>query len=141
MLAVNLNPTLLHATTGTGLLNGRSEELLGQFVREFPGSDKQRNSVCIATKLAPYPWRITSGIHSPQMHLSCCTDMHVFVLMLRLCPAVYASATVCFPTVVIIIAKVLQMAFSTADPPHLGLHQCLAQATQKINKRCSRLYM
>ena len=46
---------------GTGLLNGRSEELLGQFVREFPGSDKQRNSICIATKLAPYPWRITSG--------------------------------------------------------------------------------
>lgn len=46
---------------GTGLLNGRSEELLGKFVREYPGSDKQRNSICIATKLAPYPWRITSG--------------------------------------------------------------------------------
>lgn len=46
---------------GTGLLNGRSEELLGQFVREYPGSDRQRNNICIATKLAPYPWRITSG--------------------------------------------------------------------------------
>lgn len=46
---------------GTGLLNGRSEELLGQFVREYPGSERQRNNICIATKLAPYPWRITSG--------------------------------------------------------------------------------
>lgn len=46
---------------GTGFLNGRSEELLGQFVREYPGSDKERNNICIATKLAPYPWRITSG--------------------------------------------------------------------------------
>jgi len=44
------------------LLNGRSEELLGQFVREYPGSERQRNNICIATKLAPYPWRITSGI-------------------------------------------------------------------------------
>ena len=49
------------ACAGTGLLNGRSEELLGQFVREYPGSDKQQQNICIATKLAPYPWRITSG--------------------------------------------------------------------------------
>ena len=52
----------MQLAAGTGLLNGRSEELLGQFVKELPGSDKQRNSICIATKLAPYPWRITSGI-------------------------------------------------------------------------------
>lgn len=56
----------MQSLAGTGLLNGRSEELLGQFVREFPGSDKQRNSICIATKLAPYPWRITSG--ASQLH-------------------------------------------------------------------------
>lgn len=47
--------------TGTGLLNGRSEQLLGQFASEYPGPNKQKDSICIATKLAPYPWRITSG--------------------------------------------------------------------------------
>lgn len=59
-----------HCIAGTGLLNGRSEELLGQFVKEFPGSDKQRRDICIATKLAPYPWRITSGMlaYSHMMH-------------------------------------------------------------------------
>lgn len=46
---------------GTGLLNGRSEQLLGQFVKEYPGSTQQKDSICIATKLAPYPWRLTSG--------------------------------------------------------------------------------
>lgn len=46
---------------GTGRLNGRSEQLLGQFIKEFPGSAKQRNGVKIATKLAAYPWRLTPG--------------------------------------------------------------------------------
>lgn len=46
---------------GTGALNGRSEELLGRFVREAPVSDAVRGNVCIATKLAAYPWRLTSG--------------------------------------------------------------------------------
>lgn len=46
---------------GTGALNGRSEQLLGQFVREVPVSDAARSNVCIATKLAAYPWRLTSG--------------------------------------------------------------------------------
>ncbi len=38
---------------GTGALNGRAEELLGQFERE-----SKNKKVCIATKLAPYPWRV-----------------------------------------------------------------------------------
>ena len=45
---------------GTGLLNGRSEELLGKFTSEYPGSRSSQASICIATKLAPYPWRVTS---------------------------------------------------------------------------------
>ncbi|MEH2278441.1 MAG: aldo/keto reductase [Nostoc sp.] len=42
---------------GTGRLNGRSELLLGRFNREYVGSDKE--NICIATKLAAYPWRWT----------------------------------------------------------------------------------
>ncbi|MHC5599290.1 MAG: aldo/keto reductase [Nostoc sp.] len=42
---------------GTGRLNGRSELLLGRFNREYVGSGKE--NICIATKLAPYPWRWT----------------------------------------------------------------------------------
>ena len=42
---------------GTGRLNGRSELLLGQFDREYLGSGKE--NICIATKLAAYPWRLT----------------------------------------------------------------------------------
>ncbi|PPT10545.1 hypothetical protein CKA32_006203 [Geitlerinema sp. FC II] len=42
---------------GTGRLNGRSETLLGQFARECLAPN--RNSICIATKLAPFPWRLT----------------------------------------------------------------------------------
>ncbi len=42
---------------GTGKLNGRSELLLGRFEREYQGINKQ--DVCIATKLAAYPWRLT----------------------------------------------------------------------------------
>eukprot|EP00891_Asterochloris_glomerata_P008451 jgi/Astpho2/8451/Aster-07637 len=45
---------------GTGLLNGRSEELLGKFTSEYPGSRSSQASICIATKLAPYPWRVTA---------------------------------------------------------------------------------
>lgn len=46
---------------GTGKLNGRSEELLGRFVREYPGSAQMRDDVHIATKLAAYPWRVAPG--------------------------------------------------------------------------------
>jgi pyridoxine 4-dehydrogenase len=42
---------------GTGRLNGRSELLLGRFDREYVGTGKK--NICIATKLAAYPWRWT----------------------------------------------------------------------------------
>jgi pyridoxine 4-dehydrogenase len=42
---------------GTGRLNGRSEMLLGRFAREYQGIG--RENICIATKLAAYPWRLT----------------------------------------------------------------------------------
>ena len=42
---------------GTGKLNGRSEQLLGQFSQQYQGTNK--DSICIATKLAAYPWRLT----------------------------------------------------------------------------------
>jgi len=42
---------------GTGKLNGRSEQLLGQFSQQYQGANK--DNICIATKLAAYPWRLT----------------------------------------------------------------------------------
>ncbi len=42
---------------GTGKLNGQSEKLLGKFEREYQGVNKER--ICLATKLAAYPWRLT----------------------------------------------------------------------------------
>ncbi len=42
---------------GTGRLNGQSELLLGRFSREYLGLGK--DDICIATKLAAYPWRLT----------------------------------------------------------------------------------
>lgn len=42
---------------GTGKLNGQSEKLLGKFAREYQGINKER--ICLATKLAAYPWRLT----------------------------------------------------------------------------------
>jgi len=44
---------------GTGRLNGRSEILLGQFARAYSGPNQE--SICLATKLAAYPWRLTRG--------------------------------------------------------------------------------
>ena len=41
---------------GTGRLNGRSELLLGRFASALPAL--RRSQLCIATKLAPFPWRI-----------------------------------------------------------------------------------
>jgi len=41
---------------GTGNLQGRSESLLGQFLLDTPSAMKKR--IQVATKLAPYPWRI-----------------------------------------------------------------------------------
>ncbi|WP_066375469.1 MULTISPECIES: aldo/keto reductase [unclassified Anabaena] len=42
---------------GTGRLQGRSEILLGRFAREYQGVNREH--ICIATKLAAYPWRWT----------------------------------------------------------------------------------
>lgn len=42
---------------GTGKLEGRSESLLGQFCRDYHGYNQE--NICIATKLAAYPWRLT----------------------------------------------------------------------------------
>lgn len=44
---------------GTGRLNGRSETLLGQFASTYEGPNQDQ--ICLATKLAAYPWRITRG--------------------------------------------------------------------------------
>ncbi len=44
---------------GTGRLNGRSETLLGQFSQAYSGPNEDK--ICLATKLAPYPWRLTRG--------------------------------------------------------------------------------
>ena len=41
---------------GTGRWNGRSESLLGGFAASLDAADRQR--ICIATKLAPFPWRL-----------------------------------------------------------------------------------
>tara|TARA_Y100000766_G_scaffold272216_1_gene271794 strand:- start:415 stop:1389 length:975 start_codon:yes stop_codon:yes gene_type:complete len=41
---------------GTGNLQGRSEFLLGEFLSDI--SLSKRNNIQIATKLAPYPWRM-----------------------------------------------------------------------------------
>ncbi|NJK39576.1 MAG: aldo/keto reductase [Oscillatoriales cyanobacterium RM2_1_1] len=43
---------------GTGKLNGRSEMLLGKFAQAYTGANQDR--ICLATKLAAYPWRLTS---------------------------------------------------------------------------------
>jgi pyridoxine 4-dehydrogenase len=50
---------------GTGRLKGRSEQLLGQFRRDYRGENRDR--ICIATKLAAYPWRLT-----PRSMVSAC---------------------------------------------------------------------
>ncbi|ELS00517.1 putative oxidoreductase, aryl-alcohol dehydrogenase like protein [Xenococcus sp. PCC 7305] len=42
---------------GTGKLNGRSEMLLGKFTSKYVGANQE--NICLATKLAPYPWRLT----------------------------------------------------------------------------------
>lgn len=52
---------------GTGRLNGRSELLLGKFIREFPGPERVRRNINVATKFAAYPWRLTSR----QLVLAC----------------------------------------------------------------------
>jgi pyridoxine 4-dehydrogenase len=57
---------------GTGRLNGQSEKLLGQFTREYLQTETVQNGekICIATKLAPYPWRLTRGSMIAAAHAS-----------------------------------------------------------------------
>ncbi|MGP1373632.1 MAG: aldo/keto reductase [Almyronema sp.] len=43
---------------GTGRLNGRSEQLLGQFAQAYRGPHQA--TICLATKLAAYPWRLSA---------------------------------------------------------------------------------
>ncbi|MBD2666939.1 aldo/keto reductase [Richelia sinica] len=59
-LCVNHGVTLFDTgdSYGTGRLNGRSELLLGRFAKEYHGLNQDQ--ICIATKLAAYPWRWTS---------------------------------------------------------------------------------
>lgn len=42
---------------GTFKLQGRSESLLGQFCQDYSGPNQAQ--ICLATKLAPYPWRLS----------------------------------------------------------------------------------
>ncbi|ARV62621.1 aldo/keto reductase [Nostocales cyanobacterium HT-58-2] len=58
-LCVNNSVTLFDTgdSYGTGRLNGQSERLLGRFAKEYLGPGKE--DICIATKLAAYPWRLT----------------------------------------------------------------------------------
>lgn len=42
---------------GTGRLKGRSEILLGKFSENYRGINQEK--ICLATKLAAYPWRLT----------------------------------------------------------------------------------
>jgi pyridoxine 4-dehydrogenase len=66
-LCVNQGVTLFDTgdSYGTGRLNGQSEKLLGRFTQDYLGSantmnDRQNGGrICIATKLAAYPWRLT----------------------------------------------------------------------------------
>jgi len=44
---------------GTGKLKGQSEKLLGKFAQAYVGLNCDR--LCLATKLAAYPWRLTRG--------------------------------------------------------------------------------
>ena len=53
---------------GTGSLNGCSEKLLGKFLRKLPSS-KCKNLI-IATKLAPYPWRLGRQAFKAAFHAS-----------------------------------------------------------------------
>lgn len=42
---------------GTGKFKGQSEKLLGRFSQAYKGENKAK--ICLATKLAAYPWRLT----------------------------------------------------------------------------------
>jgi pyridoxine 4-dehydrogenase len=56
--AVDLGLTLFDTADsyGTGRFGGRSESLLGDFVADLPPA--RRQGLTVATKLAPFPWRL-----------------------------------------------------------------------------------
>ena len=58
-LAVSRGVTLFDTgdSYGTGKLKGRSETLLGEFTKAYQGPNQDK--ICLATKLAAYPWRWT----------------------------------------------------------------------------------
>ncbi len=51
------DPTLFPVHVFILSIPGKSEMLLGEFIREYPGSKKTRSSIHVATKFAAYPWR------------------------------------------------------------------------------------
>ena len=53
---------------GIGNLNGRSEELLGKFFKKLPPS--KHKEFIVATKLAPYPWRLGRNGFKPAFKAS-----------------------------------------------------------------------
>ncbi|MGB1416195.1 MAG: aldo/keto reductase [Synechococcus sp.] len=55
-LASGLNLIDTADSYGTGALTGRSESLLGMFIAALPAS--RRHQLVVATKLAPFPWRL-----------------------------------------------------------------------------------
>ena len=55
-LASGLNLIDTADSYGTGQLTGRSEALLGGFIRSLPVT--RRSQLVVATKLAPFPWRL-----------------------------------------------------------------------------------
>ena len=59
-LAVDRGVRLFDSADSYGK-DGRSEQLLGKFIREYPGDDAKKNDIILATKFAPYPWRVTSS--------------------------------------------------------------------------------
>jgi pyridoxine 4-dehydrogenase len=56
--AVDLGLTVFDTADsyGTGRFTGRSEQLLGRFCAALPAAQRQR--LMVATKLAPFPWRL-----------------------------------------------------------------------------------
>ena len=91
---------------GTGRLNGRSEQLLGRFLKEYPGSERAQGEVRLATKVtgrAP-PCTRSASLHAH--HLPACT-LHA------------AQRTIH----AVLSAHDLHSALLNPNPPHASLTQ------------------
>ena len=64
---------------GTSRLNGRSEKLLGQFIREYPGSDTVRSNLHVATKVHDLRAMLPSELLIK--HLTILTCLHLAAFM------------------------------------------------------------